>query len=102
MTPSCRGAAWRLARFAPHAVLAAALAVPASAQAPAAAAAPAALPGIETFFRNADVSAMKLSPSGKWLAMTAAAGNGRIALAVADVDGKAPVALAAAANNTDV
>ena len=62
----------------------------------------AALPSAQTFFRNADVSAMKLSPSGKWLAMTAAAGNGRVALAVVDVDGKLPLVLAASANNTDV
>jgi acetyl esterase/lipase len=97
MKPSRRSAAWRLALYAPAVVAAlTALAAPARAQAPAP------LPSVETFFRNADVGAMKLSPSGKWLAMTAAAGNGRIALAVADVEGKAPIALAAAANNSDV
>jgi len=94
MNHPLRTSAARLGRCA-WLVVATALADAAAQDAPA-------LPAVQTFFRNADVSAMKLSPSGKWLAMTAAAGNGRVALAVVDVDGKVPIALAAAANNTDV
>ena len=78
------------------------LAVAVATVAPATAQDAAALPDVQTFFRNPDIGAIKLSPSGKWLAMTAAAGNGRIALAVVDVDGKVPIALAASAGNTDV
>ena len=42
----------------------------------------------QTFFRNADISGARLSPSGRWLAISSASTSKRIALAVIDLDAK--------------
>jgi dipeptidyl aminopeptidase/acylaminoacyl peptidase len=78
------------------------LAAAAAASAPATAQDTAALPSVQGFFRNADVGAMRLSPSGRWLAMTARARDSRVALAVVDVEGKEPISIAAQFSDADI
>jgi hypothetical protein len=48
----------------------------------------AAPPSVETFFSRSKIAEAQLSPSGKWLAISAGAGTGRRALAVVDSEGK--------------
>ena len=50
---------------------------------------------MSTFFRNADLSAAHLSPSGRWLAIATVTRSGRIGLATMDLDGSAPPAFVA-------
>jgi dipeptidyl aminopeptidase/acylaminoacyl peptidase len=54
------------------------------------------------FFRPAAIGAARLSPSGRWLALTAAAANGRHGLAVMDLHGDGAVTLAAHYSDMDV
>jgi dipeptidyl aminopeptidase/acylaminoacyl peptidase len=68
---------------------------------PAAHAAPEA-PPVETFFARAKLQSAAISPSGKWLAITGAAGNGRLALAVVDTEGKQTPQITASFSNADV
>ena len=60
------------------------------------------LPSFRTFFRNADVGSMQLSPSGKWLALTAGGTTTRVALAIVDVDGKLPPVVAVLFADADI
>lgn len=60
------------------------------------------LPSIKSFFRNADVADVQLSPSGEWLAMIVGGEATRRALAVADVDNKKPPAIIALFSDADV
>ena len=55
-----------------------------------------------SFFRNADVGAMQLSPSGAWLAFTIGGGTTRVALAVVDIEHKSPPVIAASAPDADI
>jgi dipeptidyl aminopeptidase/acylaminoacyl peptidase len=77
---------------------------PAAAAATAAAAgasdSPALLP-VEMFYRHADIGAARLSPSGKRLAVSVSQA-GRVALAVFDLAGGAPVKIVAYYDRTDV
>ncbi len=58
---------------------------------------------IETFFRNPDIGAAKLSPSGKWLAITTATKTSRIFLAVVKVgDDKVPPKVLASFSDVDI
>ncbi len=60
------------------------------------------LPPVESFFTRAKLQHASLSPSGKWLAVTAAAGTGRLALAVVDSEGKQAPVITASFSNADV
>jgi hypothetical protein len=53
------------------------------------------LPSIKSFFRNSDVADVRLSPSGKWLAMIVGGDATQNALAVVDVDSKNQPAIVA-------
>ena len=53
------------------------------------------LPSIKSFFRDSDVADVRLSPSGKWLAMIVGGDATQNALAVVDVDSKDPPAIVA-------
>lgn len=55
------------------------------------------------FFRNPDIGEAKLSPSGRWLAITTAKKTGRVFLAVVDLgEQKAPPKVVAAYSDVDV
>lgn len=60
---------------------------------------PARIP-IEAFFRNPDISAAKLSPSGRWIAVAASVRTGRTFLTVLNVDG-GPMKATVVANFSD-
>jgi acetyl esterase/lipase len=45
---------------------------------------------VESFFQNAELGAVKLSPSGRWLAIAAGAKVGRVVLAVVDLEATVP------------
>ncbi|MEO6364419.1 MAG: prolyl oligopeptidase family serine peptidase [Caldimonas sp.] len=64
-------------------------------------AAPERLP-LDAFFNRARLVDARLSPSGQWLAITAAAGTGRVSLAVVDTAGKTPPVVTATFSNADV
>ena len=74
--------------------------VAASSAPPSAAPNPSLLP-VEMFYRHADIGAVRLSPSGKRLAVSVNHG-GRVALAVFDLAGGAPVNIVAHYASTDV
>ena len=76
----------------------AALAAPAT---PAAAVA-AAPPPAEFFFRSDDIDAVRLSPSGRWLAMSVPMDSGRLGLVVIDLQTAQPLATVANYSNSDV
>jgi dipeptidyl aminopeptidase/acylaminoacyl peptidase len=57
---------------------------------------------VRTFFANRDISAAKLSPSGRHLALTVAATSGRVVLAVLEVDSNKPPVVVADAPRADV
>jgi dipeptidyl aminopeptidase/acylaminoacyl peptidase len=57
---------------------------------------------VESFFRNADIGAAKLSPSGRWLAVTTGVGVSRVGLAVVDLEGKVPPQQAARFDDLDI
>jgi len=59
--------------------------------------------GVDAFFRNPDLSAAKLSPSGKWLAVAMSNTKSRVFLAVVNLDGTTmkPVVVANF-NNADI
>jgi dipeptidyl aminopeptidase/acylaminoacyl peptidase len=59
-------------------------------------------PAVEAFFARAKLQSARISPSGKWLAITAAAGTGRLALAVVDTEGKQQPQITASFSNADV
>ena len=60
------------------------------------------LPSIKSFFRNADVADIRLSPSGEWLAMIVGGEATRNALAVVDIDNKNPPAIVANFSDADI
>ena len=60
------------------------------------------LPSIRSFFRNADVASVRLSPSGTWLALTVGGGTTRRALAVVDIDNTKPPIVIAVFGDADV
>jgi hypothetical protein len=60
------------------------------------------LPSIKSFFRNADVADVRLSPSGTWLAMIVGGEKTRKALAVVDVAGQKPPAIVALFSDADI
>ena len=60
------------------------------------------LQSIESFFRNADVADVRLSPSGEWLAMIVNSKSARNALAVVDVDNKNPPTIVANFSDADI
>ena len=56
-----------------------------------------------TFFRNPDLQAVKFSPSGRWLALTAAVKGGRIVLAILDsADETSKPRIAASFSDADI
>ncbi|MDQ2762861.1 MAG: prolyl oligopeptidase family serine peptidase [Pseudomonadota bacterium] len=59
-------------------------------------------PPLEVFFSKAKLQSARISPSGQWLAITAAAGTGRLALAVVDTEGKQAPQITASFSNADV
>ena len=59
-------------------------------------------PPVETFFARAKLQSAQISPSGQWLAITAEAGTGRLALAVVDTAGKQAPQVTASFSNADV
>jgi len=52
-------------------------------------------PPAEAFFRKADLAEAKLSPSGRWMAVTSLVDTGRHALAVLDMSASAKAAVVA-------
>lgn len=60
------------------------------------------LPSVKTFFRNADVEDVRLSPSGKWLGMIVAGQENRNALAVVDTDNNNPPIIIAFFSDADI
>ena len=85
---------WRSVVVVGMALLASAVALPA-----AAADEPIAL---ATFFRNDDISAARLSPSGRFLALSVVATSGRTVLAVVAVDSDKPPVVVASAPAADI
>ncbi|HZV93223.1 MAG TPA: prolyl oligopeptidase family serine peptidase [Caldimonas sp.] len=59
-------------------------------------------PSVETFFSRPKLQSAQLSPSAKWLAITAPAGTGRLSLAVVDAEGKETPRVIASFSNVDV
>ena len=59
-------------------------------------------PSIEDFFSRPRIDEAQLSPSGRWLAITAYAGTGRKTLAVVDSDGKQAPVVVATFSNADI
>ncbi len=59
-------------------------------------------PPVEAFFARAKLQSAQISPSGQWLAITAAAGTGRLALAVVDTEGKQAPLITASFSNADI
>lgn len=59
-------------------------------------------PPVESFFSRAKLQSARISPSGQWLAITAAAGTGRLALAVVDTEGKQAPQITASFSNADI
>lgn len=57
---------------------------------------------VEAFFSHPKMVDAQLSPSGKWLAITAFAGTGRNSLAVVDSQGKQPPVVVATFSNADI
>ncbi|HSC65493.1 MAG TPA: alpha/beta fold hydrolase [Caldimonas sp.] len=82
------------------ALLAAALSL-ATTQATAQATTPSAIPA-KTFFANNDIGAARLSPSGRYLALTVPATSGRAVLAVVAVDSDKPPVVVASASWADI
>ncbi len=60
------------------------------------------LPSAEAFFRKPDLAEAKLSPSGRWLAVTTLVDTGRHALAVLDLSASATAVVAANFKDIDV
>ncbi|MEO8922998.1 MAG: prolyl oligopeptidase family serine peptidase [Caldimonas sp.] len=60
------------------------------------------LPTIKSFFRNADVSDVRLSPSGEWLALVVGGDATRKSLAVVDVDNRKPPVVIARFADADI
>ena len=76
---------------------------PAAVQEPAAASpGVSAAASLQSFFRHADIDAVRLSPSGHWLAITTGAPSGRRILVVVDLEGKTPATIAASYVDADV
>ena len=59
-------------------------------------------PPVEAFFSRPKIESAQLSPSGRWLAITAYAGTGRKTLAVVDSDGKQAPVVVASFSNADI
>jgi len=57
---------------------------------------------IKSFFRNADVSDVRLSPSGEWLALVVGGDATRKSLAVVDADNRKPPVVLARFTNADI
>lgn len=78
--------------------------LPAGAQQPPAPAASAPLPPIDAaeFYKPPGIERTRLSPSGRWLAFAAGVGNGRIGLAVFDLQAWKLLAMVANYNNADI
>lgn len=57
---------------------------------------------VRTFFRHADLDAVKLSPSGRWLAAATGAATGRVKLAVIDLQGTVQPIVVAAFAEADI
>lgn len=64
--------------------------------------APAAPPPAEAFFNRPDIETVSLSPSGRWLALSTAAGGSRVGVFVIDLDTMKPLALAARFTDADI
>jgi dienelactone hydrolase len=60
------------------------------------------LPALRTFFRHSDIDEVRLSPSGKYLALTVGGKAERVALAVVDVDEKSPPVIVAQFKDSDI
>lgn len=61
-----------------------------------------AAPSLRTFFANDDISEVKLSPSGRFMALTVANQSGRTVLAVVELASEAPPKVVAAAPDADI
>ena len=63
---------------------------------------PATVPAAQAFFGRADIESVRLSPSGRWLAVSTAAGGARTGVFVFDLETMKPLALAARFSDADI